>query len=725
MRTIRFHWVMAVMLAGVSACNQQSTRLQDDSGVGGTGNFSCTAIPIPAAASSRLASDGTLLESPAFTFQVSMLRNEAPVVSNLVSALTVANGVPVSTLPMANSLRHNFIYSARALGDHTLTFYVLEPGMGGTASCTALVTVAEADAAVSSITLTPASLNIPLGNTRAFSASATYSNGSSITVTNQAEWTSSNPTVATLSNVGATKGQLSTFAEGTTVITASFGGKSTTALVTVTAAVLVSIAVTPTVASIAKGRILDFVATGTYSNNTTSNITQMVNWSSSDLVVASIGNTTATKGMLSALSVGSTNIVATRGAISSPAVTATVTAAELQSLSINPQSPSIRITEKAFLAAVGTMTDLTTQDYTSRVNWTASDATRASVSNTAPNKGEVTALALGQSTISISFGALNASTAVTVVPAQLLSVSISPASPSLLLGNSANLTLTGHYSDGQTANLTQSATWSTSSYFSVSVGATGASGGVIVAEGPPEARITAAFGGRQATVNVVVNARQLYFYKTWAGNGDFTLNQILGSGHAFDGFNFRNRRFKIFVVEHLLSRLALPEKEGYLESDIQTDFNTGNFYRILSINRNRAERTAADSANNPDCQHVPDFHFSSTMMYYEVVKQSSFLNLANPTAATYLFKDEQRDRWAIEGQGCYPSVHSSLIYGLVNAPVSAPTFTGGVWSADGFTNTYGNGAYAYVDTAGELHLRYQTQTQASRVVFLVGIVADP
>ncbi|HEY0703083.1 MAG TPA: Ig-like domain-containing protein [Candidatus Acidoferrales bacterium] len=49
---------------------------------------------------------------------------------------------------------------------------------------------------------------------------------------------------------------------------------------------------------------------------------------------------------------------------------------------------------------------------------------------------------------------------VTVAPAPtLVSIAITPASPSIVSGNSVQLTATGTYSDSSTANLTGSVTW--------------------------------------------------------------------------------------------------------------------------------------------------------------------------------------------------------------------------------------------------------------------------
>ena len=68
---------------------------------------------------------------------------------------------------------------------------------------------------------------------------------------------------------------------GTTGITAKLDGvTSPVDTLTVTAAMLSSIALTPASPSVAKGLTEQFTATGTYSDGTTSDLTSQVTWAS-------------------------------------------------------------------------------------------------------------------------------------------------------------------------------------------------------------------------------------------------------------------------------------------------------------------------------------------------------------------------------------------------------------------------------------------------------------
>ncbi|MHB8908957.1 MAG: DUF3443 family protein [Syntrophales bacterium] len=91
-----------------------------------------------------------------------------------------------------------------------------------------------------------------------------------------------------------------------------------------TPATLRSIAVSPANPSIGVGVTQQFTATGSYSDNSTQNLTTSVNWTSSAPAVASISNAAGASGLATALFAGQTTITATSGGIAGTA-TLTVT----------------------------------------------------------------------------------------------------------------------------------------------------------------------------------------------------------------------------------------------------------------------------------------------------------------------------------------------------------------------------------------------------------------
>src|SRR5439155_11839338 len=107
------------------------------------------------------------------------------------------------------------------------------------------------------------------GKTQQFTATGTYSDGSTLDVTSSATWVSSNSAVATITVGGLATG----VAQGTSQISATSGVVTGSTTLTVGAAALVSIAVTPASPSIGRGTTQQFTATGTYSDGTTLSLT--------------------------------------------------------------------------------------------------------------------------------------------------------------------------------------------------------------------------------------------------------------------------------------------------------------------------------------------------------------------------------------------------------------------------------------------------------------------
>src|SRR5450631_2846279 len=148
-------------------------------------------------------------------------------------------------------------------------------GGGGAATPVTLVSIA----------VTPINSRIALGMTQQFTAIGTFSDNTTQDLTAAATWSSSAASVATISNSAGSNGKATSVAAGTTTITAVSGGRSAFTALTVSAATLVSIAVTPPNPSIVLGLVQQFSATGTFSDSTVLDLTASAVWSSSDLSI--------------------------------------------------------------------------------------------------------------------------------------------------------------------------------------------------------------------------------------------------------------------------------------------------------------------------------------------------------------------------------------------------------------------------------------------------------
>ena len=163
-------------------------------------------------------------------------------------------------------------------------------------------------ASLVSIAVTPANTSIAQVATQQFTATGTYSDSSTQNLTGLATWSSSSATVATITTGGLATG----IGPGGTTIQATVGSISGSTNLTVTSPALVSIVVTPANPTVVAGATQQFTATGTYSDESTQNLTGSVTWSSTNTAAATI----TSGGLATGVATGTTTIQATSGSIS-------------------------------------------------------------------------------------------------------------------------------------------------------------------------------------------------------------------------------------------------------------------------------------------------------------------------------------------------------------------------------------------------------------------------
>uniref|UniRef100_UPI0035651D26 Ig-like domain-containing protein n=1 Tax=Sulfurovum sp. TaxID=1969726 RepID=UPI0035651D26 len=217
--------------------------------------------------------------------------------------------------------------------------------------------------------------------------------------------------------------------------------------VTITAAALQSIALTPANPSLAAGITQQLTATGTYSDGTSIDITASITtWSSAATAVATVNSS----GLVSSVDVGSAVISASLDGISGT-TTVTTTAAVLESIVLTPANPSIAKGLTQQLTATGTYSDGSTLNITDVSLWTSSNSPVA----TFVSHGNVYGENIGSAVITASYNGISGSTTVSIMPPVLESITVSPSDFTLYWpGDVVLLTSTGHYSDGSSADIT-------------------------------------------------------------------------------------------------------------------------------------------------------------------------------------------------------------------------------------------------------------------------------
>ncbi len=339
------------------------------------------------------------------------------------------------------------------------------------------------------IEISPATPSVAPGTARQLAATGTYSDGGTRDLTSQVAWASSAIAVATIDGTGV----VHALTPGSSTVSATLNGASTSTLVSVTDAVLKSIAVTSPAASFAKGVSKALVATGTFTDNSQKDITTMVEWTSSAPTV-----TIAADGLATGVAVGTAEITATVGTLTA-STTLAITAAELSELEIAPLAPHVPLATQLQLTATGTYTDGTTADLTAMVTWSSTTIATAAIAA----GGKVTGVEVGTSLVTASLGALSAQTTLTVTTAALVSIAVTPATVEVVPGATAALVATGTYSDASHQDVTASATWLAQAPSVVAVSTTGTRGivtGVAVGSSAVTASIGSISGAATATV---------------------------------------------------------------------------------------------------------------------------------------------------------------------------------------------------------------------------------
>ena len=234
------------------------------------------------------------------------------------------------------------------------------------------------------------------------------------------EWSSSNSSVATVSD----KGMVTGVKKGTATITAKSGEVSEKCVVTVTDTPAESVTLNKTEIVVEYGNSETLVATVKPTTTTNKTIT----WKSSNTSVASVSN-----GTVKALKAGTATITATCGSVSATCKV-TVPSVPVTSVTLDSKNKEIIIGSTTTLTATVTPSYATNNS----VSWTTSDAAVATVTS----KGVVTGISAGTATITASAGEKSASCTVTVKPILATSVTLSKTTVDLKVGSSEPITAT-------------------------------------------------------------------------------------------------------------------------------------------------------------------------------------------------------------------------------------------------------------------------------------------
>ena len=364
-------------------------------------------------------------------------------------------------------------------------------------SDTATLTVTEPPPVVDRVSVSPSTASIEEGETRRFRATAYESDGTEIpgkTFT----WSSSNPSVATVSPSSGSSTTARGVNAGSTTIRASVDGKSDTARLTVTEPppVVDRVSVSPSTASIEEGDTRQFTATA-YESDGTEIPGKTFSWTSSNLSVATVSPSSGSSTTARGVNAGSTTI---RASVDGKSDTARLTVTEpppvVDRVTVSPSSASIEEGETRRFTATAYESDNTVipgKTFT----WTSSNTTVATINSSGLAEGKQA----GSTTIRASVDGKSDTATLTVTepPPVVDRVAVTPSSASIEEGETRQFTATAYESDN-TVIPGKTFTWTSSNTTVATINSSG------LAEGKQagSTTITASVDGKSDTATLTV-----------------------------------------------------------------------------------------------------------------------------------------------------------------------------------------------------------------------------
>jgi len=440
---------------------------------GQTGNAVVTVLPVPVASVSIQPPSASVTAGK--TSQLTAVTKDAN--GNTLAGRTVTWSSSATNVATVSS---SGLVTAVAVGTTIIT--ATSEGKSATANINVLAPIL----AVGSVTVAPSSSSIISGQSGTLTATVKDISGTVVSDRTIA-WSSSNESVATVSASGVVTG----VAPGTVTITASAEGKDGTATVNILPVPVGAVALSPTATNVVIGTTAPLTITVTDLNGTV--VTdRIVAWSSSATSVATVSQA----GVVSAVGLGTATITATSEGKSGTA-TITVVPVPVGSVVVSPATNAILVGGVAQLST--TVKDQNGKTVTDRlVTWSSSDNSIATVSTS----GKVTGVAPGTATITATSESKSGTATVTVSPVPVGTVAVSPATASVVKGQTTPLAVTVKDLNGLVVT-DRVVTWSSSNQAIATVSSSGVVTGVALGSVTITATSEGQIGSSTVTVTPV------------------------------------------------------------------------------------------------------------------------------------------------------------------------------------------------------------------------------
>jgi hypothetical protein len=389
----------------------------------------------------------TLTVPPASPAQVSFVAIATP---NIGNPYNITNQLSWATTDSTvATIDANGVATAVGSGRTYVEYSYTDPGSGKTFTANTILTVVPQ---LTGITVSPSTAQIAQGTSQQFTAIGSYNDKTTANITSQVSWNSSQP-AATISGSPGTQGVAKGVSQGSTSITASLGSvNSGPSALTVTAANLLSLSLSPSGPTVPLAARQQLTATGTFSDGSTQDISADVTWST--LKNPSGVARVSAAGVVSGIGLGSETITAQSS--SGPSASTTVTVDESSVAAVNvlpvqmilqqgmqvPQAVQANGTKQQ-MRAIATFKDGSSLDVTNieGMSWSSGNPAVATIDSA----GVVTTQSAGPATIIASLGSQQGGTAFSVLDAPLQSLTVAPNGAMVPQGGVQNVVATATF----------------------------------------------------------------------------------------------------------------------------------------------------------------------------------------------------------------------------------------------------------------------------------------
>ena len=359
-------------------------------------------------------------------------------------------------------------------------------------TASSLVTVTDAE--LKQYSIAPVTSTVAAGLTLQYTASGVFTDGTVQDLTRQSSWITTDPSIADI-NGGGLAGA---YQPGTVTVQGSFRGYSANASLTVTAAEVRELQLTPLQVKVPVGTEGLFEATAFYTDGHIEQVNTKAQWRSNDETLVAVANG-AEGGMAQALAVGQTQVSVTFAGLSRSA-DVEVTPATLVELTISPIQAEIALGLNQHYQAFARFSDNSSKEVTLESSWLAADAAVARIDK----YGVAHSVAIGETQVQASYLGYKATASLKVTEPVLLELQISPPTASLPIKGVMNFRASAIFSDSQVVDVTTGSGWTVDDPGIAQVETVSITSGRTTGLATGNTRVNVTYAGMTATAELTV-----------------------------------------------------------------------------------------------------------------------------------------------------------------------------------------------------------------------------